>query len=678
MKRFITLTIICLSVMAIGTYADDFYYGGMTNQVLRFNKIADNAQNEADSIQQALGFNLLFGCGAVDSELVKLGTEQGFYTFPSMNRTQSAGNDYWALRNANYAKIEAEDTDHAIRFTNQAGAGDTAGIYYAPLEDTSQAAIFLSGLSYRHWLNINTSESRLDYVLQVKIYPDSSIYEISEGQQIGFLLVNGDTLISISYDPDSTGVRVFDLIERKYPAGESDYVEIGTYQRCIFGVDWFKVYNGLGERLVEQHIFSEDVLDFAESYTDSGNVVYWYFHDEPRYTQWLPDSVWRYEFNNYQGGYHGASVFSHNVGQKLPREYVEYGDPEILFCDIYPLKGGQICSTFTTIIAYETGDTLASGVDEIRGNRTAYTGYDSTSAGWGLQKVIDDYYVDYLDTLYAVAEDNGRDFWVLSQAFKQGFKDYEDSTEYVVDDSGDTLSIIIRDRDCEDDVGFIWRLPTRSELSALTFIAMCYPIKGLVYWRYDSVGGDEVLSTAEGITEYDEDGDWIKGILWGFLEDYISPYVKAYGDLYASETLIFDRTYKTNDSTDPPSAALVETIDYWSESTNPDSGWFQVGEFHDASAKYVMLVNRACNVDRSTLAPDMNVIVHFDTAAFDSDYLYVINLADTAYYDPVSPGGWQAIPDTTYTAALNGTIPFTTVLGPGEGRLFKIVGTDRQ
>ena len=90
MNRFIVLTILIFLVIHIWAFADDFYFGGHTNQVSRFQKIADNVENEADSIKQALGFNLLFGCAPTAAELIKLGTVQGFYTFPSMNRTQSA------------------------------------------------------------------------------------------------------------------------------------------------------------------------------------------------------------------------------------------------------------------------------------------------------------------------------------------------------------------------------------------------------------------------------------------------------------------------------------------------------------------------------------------------------------------------------------------------------------
>jgi hypothetical protein len=674
MSRMIFLTAIASLIVTVGAQADDFYFGGMTNQVYRFQNIGDNEAGEADAIKEELGFNLLFGCGPKSAELIKLGTDQGFYTFPSMYRADgTTADDYRTLNSGNYAMIEAEDSEHEVRFGYNIGT-DTSGFVYGPLGTQGQPITFLADLSYRH-RTYKDDEFWFTYTMRIVMRPAAG-RQVDEGDPVGFLMLNSDTIKTVTYSISDTGITVAETDTLIPQVLEQDNIKIGTYQNCEFGVDWFKVYNDVGRLLVEQHQIEPSILDFAEDYTDTGNVVYWYFHDEPRYTQFMPDGAWRAVFNN--NNLQGASVFSHNVGEKIPREYVEYGNPEILFCDIYPLKGGQICSTFTYEINYQTGDTLDYYLKRvITGNKTAYWGNDSTSAGWDLQKVIDDYYVDYLDTLYTVAHDNGRDFWVLSQAFKQSFKDLIDTSCVEIDESGDTLKICIDDRDCEDDVAYIWRTPTRSELSALTFIAMCYPIKGLVYWRYDSTNDPD--QKADGITEYDGEGDWVPSVLWGYLEDYISPYVKAYGDLYASQSFSFDRTYKVNDSTDPPSGALLESIDYWSDSTNPDSGWFQVGEFHDSSGDdYVMLINRACNVDSSTLAPDVNVVVRFDTAAFDSDYLYVINLADTAYYDPVSPGGWQAIPDTTYTAAFNGTIPFTTVLGPGEGRLFKIVGTSKR
>ena len=92
-----------------------------------------------------------------------------------------------------------------------------------------------------------------------------------------------------------------------------------------------------------------------------------------------------------------------------------------------------------------------------------------------------------------------------------------------------------------------------------------------------------------------------------------------------------------------------------------------------------MVVNRACNIDSVTLAPDVECVVRLNPSAVGSDYVYIIDLAGSVYLDSTETDTiWVGIPDTTYSANLGGTIPFTTVLGPGEGRLFKIVGTVQQ
>jgi hypothetical protein len=389
MRRFIALAAISLTVITVRASADDFYFGGMTNQMLRYQNIGINEGAEADSIKEELGFNLLFGCGPTSEVLIDLGSDQGFFTFPAMtNADGTAGAEFKKLRNGNYAKIEAEDSEHEVRFKYNAGT-ESSGFVYGPLDPESQGepVAFLANLYYRHPI-YGDGEFYFTYAIQIVMRPAEG-FSIEEGDPVGFLMLNSDTIMTVTYSVADTGISTKTVADEP-PAVKFDDIKIGTYQNCEFGVDWFKVYNAVGIELVEEHLISQSILDFAEDYTDSGNVVYWYFHDEPRYTQFMPDGAWRAVFNN--NNHHGASVFSHNVGQKIPREYVEYGDPEILFGDIYPLKGGQICSTFVTVIDYETGDTLASGVDEIRGNKTAYTGYDSTSAGWGLQKVIDDYY----------------------------------------------------------------------------------------------------------------------------------------------------------------------------------------------------------------------------------------------------------------------------------------------
>jgi len=263
----------------------------------------------------------------------------------------------------------------------------------------------------------------------------------------------------------------------------------------------------------------------------------------------------------------GCATFSYNIGQQFPREFIGRAQPEIIQADIYPLNGGQVCTTLTTTISYPIGNPPDTAYDttSAAGNKTAYTGSDSASNG--LQFVLDKYYMDYLDSLHAAASDSGIPLWVISQAFGHAYKSYDTTT--VTYPSGYDSVVTNIDCNCNSDEWYTWRRPTRSELSAMTFLAMCYDIKGLLYYRYDAT--DSYKEFTSGVTDYTSDGSCDPTPLWGHFKEYISPYVKAYGGIYASDSFYFDRTYKLNDSTDPPSGALIKSINSWSDSTNPDS-----------------------------------------------------------------------------------------------------------
>jgi len=73
----------------------------------------------------------------------------------------------------------------------------------------------------------------------------------------------------------------------------------------------------------------------------------------------------------------------------------------------------------------------------------------------------------------------------------------------------------------------------------------------------------------------------------------------------------------------------------------------------DADTSYFMLVNRQCLENE-----DQSVIAYLDSSVLDGGKMwYVIN---------------QYSQDTTFTGAIDGEIPFTTHLEPGEGKLFKL------
>jgi hypothetical protein len=225
------------------------------------------------------------------------------------------------------------------------------------------------------------------------------------------------------------------------------------------------------------------------------------------------------------------------------------------------------------------------------------------------------------------------------------------------------------------------RKPTRSELQCITYIGMCYHPKSIMFWKYDSTPYSNPDYATQGLV--DADGN-PRPELYGVVKNDINPYIKAIDATYMS--LEWQRAYPyhngTPDFTGLPTGAYVSSISSFihpdSVSLSPDSGWFHVGEYTDTlGAKYMMLVNRSCNFDSVTLAPSVTATVKFDASQLGWNYLYIIDIADSVeYVDYDSVAFWA---DTTYSAEMSdGTIPFTTVLGPGEGRLFKIVQASKR
>ena len=218
-----------------------------------------------------------------------------------------------------------------------------------------------------------------------------------------------------------------------------------------------------------------------------------------------------------------------------------------------------------------------------------------------------------------------------------------------------------------------WRRPTPSEFSCQTFMGLTWGARGIIYWYYDRFN-----QTYTGIRDF----NGVETFLYDKIKNDIGPYIQAFDEYYMP--LVWDTTYTYKAGLySPPTGALIDTISTYthpdSVEMNPDSGWFHVGEFHDdGDTLYFMLVNRSCSMgpDDPTEAPSITAFVRFDPSAIGSDYAYIIDIAKEVKLDSSETDTiWIGIPDTTYSAKLDGTIPFTTVLKAGEGRLYKIVGT---
>jgi hypothetical protein len=242
---------------------------------------------------------------------------------------------------------------------------------------------------------------------------------------------------------------------------------------------------------------------------------------------------------------------------------------------------------------------------------------------------------------YVAASNHNGEFWVIPQSFSGGGLNEGD---------------------------FVWRKPTMRELSCQTYVALAHGARGILYWKYGYTERYE-HGYISGI--YDTSG--IRTDLWDAIAYDINPYIKAIDSTYLE--LTWDDAYYVNPEETFPSGKWISSINTWShpDTPNPDTGWYHIGQFTEGSDKYVMLVNRACSQgpDDPTAAPSVTATVKFDPNTLGlGPYVYIIDIATGT-----DSADWVGTPDTTYSAKLNGTIPFTTVLGPGEGRLFKIVET---
>jgi hypothetical protein len=222
-------------------------------------------------------------------------------------------------------------------------------------------------------------------------------------------------------------------------------------------------------------------------------------------------------------------------------------------------------------------------------------------------------------------------------------------------------------------------MPTQSEYSCEIFMGLCYSPSGLMMWKYDGVYIYD-FGHSKGFID-PQDNNWSKTPVWYSHKERVNPYIKAIDSVYLG--LTWDTAYYVQPWTSFPTSDLIDTIyaklNYGSGrdiTTPPDNGWFHVGEFHDdGDTLYFMLVNRSCSMDFDdpSEAPSVYALVRLKPEAIGSDYAYIIDIAKST-----SASDWVGIPDTTYSAKLGGTIPFTTVLSAGEGRLFKIVGTSEK
>ncbi len=234
----------------------------------------------------------------------------------------------------------------------------------------------------------------------------------------------------------------------------------------------------------------------------------------------------------------------------------------------------------------------------------------------------------HLDQTKRVALEAAKDFWVVIQAFE----------------------------DYDDNLNHRWRMPIPNELACNVHLALAYGADGIVHFLYygcgcrtPDPGADSILGLLprhscwpDTLTPRDTTDQW------RMLKDN-SDRIRKLGDCAHKLDWL---GAGLNTDTDTIGGCFVDSLK--SDKYGADSAYIHLAFFDDnADTDYVMLINRRC-----LSTEEQNVTVYIDSAQIGNKKMwYVID---------------QYSQDTTFTGAIDGAIPFTTHLDPGEGKLFKL------
>jgi hypothetical protein len=616
--------------------------------------------SERDEMRDSLGFNIInLAWDTRDNQYVIDFMNDGFFVYPNVGpKLPGDPTNYFKYAEAHYSIIPANDDSSQYRFhyRNSYGSDPLYGFfpyeYTAPdttvvvldilwmMQQEKNAALGQDPITYYRKLRMRIDRTGVPAADTVAIL---ITYNCEEGG--GNRTPMDSVFITAGEFSDSSPVTVSC---GDYTRGD-DRTGFGIVSTCKTEVyfDYLKIYCAEGEQLIDLGRYNTKIKQSAATLFGGENVAGWYLADEPVYDQFRPmahiDSLIMFITGLLNWPDTARVVTAWNKAfLNLTGDFINIAKPEVVWPDIYPYYGGQMCI-----------DTCSNPPDTSAWRITDYTGYyhhEEEGDGYthrGEQYALNADFEAPADSVNQACQAASKEWWLMPQAF--GYMYYSSGCK-IYDDK------------------WYFRLPTKSELTCNIFMGLCYGARGIIIWKYHGNDTDEVY--APGLL-YPEGDSVTPG--WYAVKE-MAPYIEATGQTLRE--LEWEAAFSCSSSSQTFSG-YVNSLSGYSESSNPDLGWFQVGEFNDGTDPYIIVVNRACNIDSVTLAPDVECVVRLNPSAVGSDYVYIIDLADSVRLAGAD-SGWVGIPDTTYSAKLNGTIPFTTVLGPGEGRLFKIVETVQQ
>ncbi|UCC79934.1 MAG: hypothetical protein JSW64_00845 [Candidatus Zixiibacteriota bacterium] len=623
-------------------------------------KLPDNQTFFSDSCLQVmhdeLGINQMMGGGFTGYHAGRF-ADEGIYLYPWGTHPPRPQQRY---AHSTYYICDAEDDSSDFKFETRNGIEQDSflvydgsdfmlsGLYFR--QENKQGGMANEQILYYPYLKMMIERDTLQtdsntvvgvfYVINIEDGTADSM-RFADTLIVANFPVDHDTLLSLTNDwessitfSDSFYYDLDDDESEKAPKIEFRFKPSGN---CTVFIDYFKVHCRYGYDLFGgDPLVASDIKEYVGRKADfDGKVLGWYLKDEPNPGNYRPygyiDSLIQEAMSesSWTEPVRGAALFCQGCGGQFFKglnDFIRHGHPNRVWTDPYCFYGG-----FGTWRTTKYTGNFHQGPPHVR----------------GLQMELNKSLAEPCDSIRTALERFGIEdsSWMFTpQYFAQ------------------------RDSTYQGDSTWIWRFPTRSEMICETFIGLCYRPMGIMFWKYDQNWYYDDNCGSRGLVNDDGSHHY----MYDVVKNDINPYIKAIDATYLS--LAWDDAYYIKPDSAMP-GGWIDTIYAISNSpdSNPDLGWFHIGQFTDTpAAKYIMIVNRACSQgpENPDPAPSITAIVKFDPDKLNfGDYVYIIDLA-TGTCDT----NWVGIPDTTYSAVMpDSTIPFTTVLGPGEGRLFKIV-----
>jgi hypothetical protein len=610
-----------------------------------------------DSLKNNLGINTLYATSATSdtaynipySKIYELHDTYGFDVIPYMSDVSDTSQITTYFQNylkAHYFIIGAGDDTSGTRFYARNGQWDSSdpNWYCSMSTDTTNTdSSFLDKLYYLHEWNFYDEQVIYQPILYMRLIGDSTqhvpvaifnVY-ISNGDWGADPLAHPDSILIrsqtiwaddfISTNPNSVYLPLIANDTACNWCGNYLIYQIKTTHQRAFAVKWLKVYNDNGRQLVEDTTQYATFRRYAQTHQD---VFAWQLRDDMKTDEIMParkiDSLISVGTGDAKRGmmkwYRGFII--------EPRDLLKIGKPKRFWMDPYPFRGDAF------------GDW-----------QTLYYGSDANTEGWGLQLALNDlcdfYIAPAKAAIQAAAGEDTTELWYMAQM------------QLEVDTTG-----LIRHR---------W--PTGPEMRCEMALALSYGVNAIQYWPYVSQGeADDTGDFGLYYAKINGDRGSLNTDVWNRIAQYVTPNFQAIDEYLADSYMVWERSYN---SFQTERFNYISSIHGWSDSPNPDTGWAQIGEFHNGNDKYVMLVNRSCNMEGGSEAPPQHFTIRFNAGALNlGDYVLITDLADTVVD---SSSQWVGIPRTTYSAVMpDGKIPYTITLRAGEGKLIKIAKTGRQ